>query len=663
MKKKLYISAITLVIAGLMISGATAAFIQPVSKNTTVAKKTYSIAAAHMGVPAKAVQTFSAKAQSVQPATLNEEQARSFVWMHKYQPAVAESHDGMVAGASRFQRDDINIVGWCGSAWDAVPDWYPYPEPGTKYQRLFNIWWPPNTNWSSVLYWTNSNGCHHPAMDFRGFNGSYPEFVGTMVSIDNTLGWKSGQPFVTHVGNSTYPNVREAYSGSSWDFSVNGWFGMKSADIAADTTDTQFWRWGIMSLVLSNQTGLQDGPALFFQYNDTGYGTLSYFIVSGAETTHCDIDEAAQMAYSVYDYYSAEAFQYELFVRTDNWAEMKQYTGTGDWTTSGVTWSFNDPALGVREPAVAAANGNLVIASELTNDSTPNDIDIICWYTPDGNASNLNVSVIAGSTSSEKHPEIQYVGGSSFVCAFYNNSKVYRSRSNDGGATWSTPVLVSGTDTVLDGAGCIDVTNGGTKVFWTNVQGNTSWVLNCARLETHIEITADEIWDGATTCPHGDAIYNYITVTVWNANGNPVAGIPAASFAFTITPQGAGLPWVYPYTPRTQYVGTFGATFVPVDAQTNANGQIRFAFRARTAVIGDVLITATVNGQPIKDRERLPCKTLDYTLTGDVGLGDFAMFAGKYGKYNWLMDSTNDGGAVGLGDFATFASHYGHMYP
>jgi hypothetical protein len=502
-------------------------------------------------------------------------------------------------------------------------------------------------------------------MDYRGMNGSKPEFAGTMVSVTNPVGtgngWNSGEVFVTQSGNGTYPNVREAYSGSGWYFNESGFTAMKSVDIACDTTDTEFWRYGFVSLVISNDTGLQDGPALTFQYTADGYATISYFLLSGAETTHCDLDEQTQMAYSVYDYYSAEYFQYQLFVRTDNWAEMKQYTGVGsDWTTEGVTWSFDDPALGIREPAVAAGNGNLVLATEVTNDSTPNDHDIICWYTDDGNASNLTVSVIAGSTTSEKHPVIEWVSGNSFICAFYNNTKIFRSRSNDGGATWSTPVLVSGTDNCFDDHGCVDITNGGTKIFWTKIEGNTSWVLNCARLETRVELSVDDIWDAAPTCPAGDAIFNYVTVTVWDANGNPVPGIPAANFAFTVTAQGAGMPWVYPYSSTTQYNGVLGAAFVPIDAQTDANGKIRFTFRATTSVIGDVLITATVNGQPIKDRERLPCKSVDYNVDGVVGLGDFVTFASDYTKYKWRSDFTNDGGLVSLSDFVTFAGHYTH---
>jgi hypothetical protein len=274
-------------------------------------------------------------------------------------------------------------------------------------------------------------------------------------------------------------------------------------------------------------------------------------------------------------------------------------------------------------------------------------------------------SVVAGSVSSEKHPEIQWVGGDSFVCAFYNNSKVYRSRSNDGGATWSTPVLVSGNDNVYDNHGCIDITNGGTKIFWTNIEGNTSWVLNCARLETRVHIATNNIWDAASTCPAGDLIYNYVTVTVWDDDGNPVSGIPAASFAFTVTPQGGhDLDGTYPYTPQAQYYSPFAAQLIPVDPVTNANGEIRFSFKAGTTIIGDVLITATVNSQPINDKDRLACKSPDYNVDGSVSLGDFTQFGQDFNKNKWRSDFSGDYNfQVSLGDFTLFGQHFTHVHP
>jgi hypothetical protein len=75
---------------------------------------------------------------------------------------------------------------------------------------------------------------------------------------------------------------------------------------------------------------------------------------------------------------------------------------------------------------------------------------------------------------------------------------------------------------------------------------------------------------------------------------------------------------------------------------------------------GDVLITATVNSQPINDRERLPCKSPDYDINGAVSLADFITFGQDWGKYKWRSDFTGDGGLVGLGDFIVFGQHWAH---
>jgi hypothetical protein len=75
---------------------------------------------------------------------------------------------------------------------------------------------------------------------------------------------------------------------------------------------------------------------------------------------------------------------------------------------------------------------------------------------------------------------------------------------------------------------------------------------------------------------------------------------------------------------------------------------------------GDVLITATVNSQPINDVERLPCKSPDYDLSGRVDIGDFITFGQDWGKYKWRSDFTGNGGLVDIGDFITFGQHWSH---
>jgi hypothetical protein len=150
------------------------------------------------------------------------------------------------------------------------------------------------------------------------------------------------------------------------------------------------------------------------------------------------------------------------------------------------------------------------------------------------------------------------------------------------------------------------------------------------------------------TCPVGDApLYQNLKVTCKDGSGTPMPGIPASAFTFTLGNGGA------------TWYGTLSCTFTPVDTQTDANGEIRFTIKGDTSIVGNMTIQATVQGVPLNDIDTLPCKSVDYDTNGVVGLGDFVIFGGDYGKAGWRSDFSGDG-LVSLSDFVTFGGHYGH---
>jgi hypothetical protein len=150
------------------------------------------------------------------------------------------------------------------------------------------------------------------------------------------------------------------------------------------------------------------------------------------------------------------------------------------------------------------------------------------------------------------------------------------------------------------------------------------------------------------TCPAGDGpLYQHVKVTCRNAGGNPLPGIPASAFTFTLGNVDA------------TWYGTLSCTFTAVDPQTDANGEIRFTVKGDTSIYGNITIRVTVQTVPLNDIDTLPCKSVDYNLDGDVDLGDFVMFAHDYGGYSWKSDFSGDG-IVALSDLVMFAGHYGH---
>jgi hypothetical protein len=151
------------------------------------------------------------------------------------------------------------------------------------------------------------------------------------------------------------------------------------------------------------------------------------------------------------------------------------------------------------------------------------------------------------------------------------------------------------------------------------------------------------------SCPAGDGpLYQHAKVTCKDASGNPLSGIPADAFTFTLGNAG-----------DATWYGTLSCTFTPIDTVTNANGEIRFTVKGDTSIYGNITIQATVQGIPLNDIDILTCKSPDYFTDGAVALGDFVVFGQDYGRASWRSDFTGDG-MVGLGDFVTFGQHYGH---
>ena len=149
---------------------------------------------------------------------------------------------------------------------------------------------------------------------------------------------------------------------------------------------------------------------------------------------------------------------------------------------------------------------------------------------------------------------------------------------------------------------------------------------------------------GMTSCPACDGpVYEYITVTAKRADNTPIEGIPATSFFFTVT--GGNV------------------TITAVDAETDANGEIRFDMVADETIEllapNELVIECMIYTIVLNDSDGVQVNTFDLDGSGDVGLADFSMFSAMYltanprGDYNWS-------GLVDLPDFGMFSAHYLH---
>jgi len=166
--------------------------------------------------------------------------------------------------------------------------------------------------------------------------------------------------------------------------------------------------------------------------------------------------------------------------------------------------------------------------------------------------------------------------------------------------------------------------------------------------KSSVDLTAENTL-GMTTCPSGDGpVYQHVKVTCKSVYDDPLPGIPAGAFEFTVE-----------NTTDTLWYGTLSCTFTAVDNATDANGEIRFEVVGDTSIYGNITIEVTVMNVDINDTDTLPCITFDYNVDGSVNLIDFGIFAGDFLTTAHRSDFNWDG-TVNLIDFGMFASHFLH---
>jgi C1A family cysteine protease len=159
----------------------------------------------------------------------------------------------------------------------------------------------------------------------------------------------------------------------------------------------------------------------------------------------------------------------------------------------------------------------------------------------------------------------------------------------------------------------------------------------------------DEPESGMTTCPAGDGpAYRYVKVTVRDGSNAPMQGIQSDQITFAMTPAGGAA-----------YYGTPSVAATAVDAETDAQGEIRFELVGETSISGDIEIEASVAGVALNDVDVLPARTFDLLMDGIVDLLDFSRFALDYNTTNPQSDF-DWSGYVDLVDFSRFATHYLH---
>ncbi|HWR83389.1 MAG TPA: thrombospondin type 3 repeat-containing protein [Candidatus Deferrimicrobium sp.] len=350
-------------------------------------------------------------------------------------------------------------------------------------------------------YWSTTGLPKYPSIDYWGKDTF---FYGTLTP-----------PASEFSGGRTYRAKFRAVPGgmdsmSSWNWTQYGWHNMRMADIACDTGG-EFDRvpgqyaFGIISMVHSStytDPDLVNAPHIFYEIdtNIAGYATVSWYNnLNGCASTMCDIDKVSTLSYAVYDWWDAVDARWDIFIRRDLFREFNINTydagytyslGSGDWA---------------QHPAVAVHNGSIVIPFETTPAADTSDHDIACYYDPaDTNGlSQLATSVVVATASDERYPRVAHVNGRQFVCTYVANNALYMVVTTDGGETWGTPTVLSGSDYVVSEYRSADIADGGKRVVWEyrpNHPVDTVTLLHFANTNLILDGDGDGIEDPLDNC-------------------------------------------------------------------------------------------------------------------------------------------------------------------
>nr|MBN2276380.1 thrombospondin type 3 repeat-containing protein [candidate division Zixibacteria bacterium] len=290
--------------------------------------------------------------------------------------------------------------------------------------------------WSDAVYWTFSGGAAiYPSIEYLGFDTS---FYGTCVP---PYEFYSGAPnYLVVLTDAT--DVSTA-AGQYWNWSSYGWHDMRMVDIAS-AVHGENWQWGIQSMIHSTtytDPAMVDAPHVFYPTDSEGYASISWYNdLDGCNSTTNDLDRATFMAYAVYDHYNDSLGLWELFARQDDAA----YFTSEDEDPNAGGWTFiMEDTTNFQYPVVCSYDGALIIVGENYDGADPDDKDLICFYTLDGEIGNLVTNTVVATTAAERFPRIQHIANQTFVVTYVQDNELYAVLTEDGGMTWGTPEVIS----------------------------------------------------------------------------------------------------------------------------------------------------------------------------------------------------------------------------
>jgi hypothetical protein len=302
---------------------------------------------------------------------------------------------------------------------------------------------------ASAAYWGENNGLDRWYVTLRD---------DTATSHINLLQWDTDDDSLVNIWEASL-------QGQYWNYSSHGCSDLKQPQIACDNRFASWW-WGVMSFSIdkSGASPPNDRPALFYQEDETGLGTMRQFNRGDALGNDVAIDPVGDHFAAAWDpIYSS--YGHSLLALWQNINDPNDYES--------FVWFHTGE---VSHPAVAVHDGAIICAAELNlpsshpykmllllrfEDDTVGGIaqEWYCWY----------------GYGPLVHPEIKHVFGDTFVVGFAaENASDPEDRrlafiaTRDAGMTWTDwedIYWLGGTDAVSEYR-AIEMSSGGNNAIW-----------------------------------------------------------------------------------------------------------------------------------------------------------------------------------------------------
>ncbi|MFE3846334.1 hypothetical protein ACFL1L_05715 [Thermoplasmatota archaeon] len=389
-KKKFVTYAITMIIAGLMISISGAAMLQDSfdEEKTLYFEKhkttNFNMDSAQAKIPTKINPSGSIRSLDI-PA------------FDGITPAVSNS--GATMGGAAYSWDQANVY----------------------YYYSLDI----GETWEGGMGWQLDDPPELPSIDGCGDGRYMASFVPSPYADDGSATFKT-----TFNAN----DFDGTFDGSYWTWNDVGagytnFIDVEVAGYTATDPVENTWAFGAHAMIGDHGELGSRTPFLAYQRADDGYAwvyTMGPF--TGAESCGFDIDQTTNYGYAVYNYdtFNGTSGDMNLYIFIMGFGTWGDYNGApihDDTSEVYLNTSGNDNVVDI-----SALNDNVIIVSE-------RDGAIIAYYSNDG-LNNINEVEI---DSSGEQPRIVHTSADSAFISYIKGGVLYTSVTEDGGASWTSP--------------------------------------------------------------------------------------------------------------------------------------------------------------------------------------------------------------------------------